>query len=83
VRKLKLDLETLEVESFEAIPHDAERGTVVGRRLIDGISEITCSCPTGCNANTCAATCVGRQTCPTDRQHCSWDMQICYYEELR
>lgn len=76
MRKLKLDVETLEVESFEAEPHDAERGTVVGRRLIDGISEITCSCPTGCNANTCGATCVGRETCSTDRERCSNGLEL-------
>lgn len=63
MRKLTLDLEALKVESFEANPHGEERGTVVGRRLEEGLSELTCSCPTGCDANTCGPTCAGRDSC--------------------
>jgi len=33
VRKLKLDIETLQVESFEALPTRAQRGTVAGHLM--------------------------------------------------
>ena len=50
MRKLKLDVDTLAVDSFEALPPQAERGTVEGYA------------PTNPNAHTCnplVGTCFG------------------------
>ena len=73
MKKLKLQLEDLEVDGFSTTPAEPERGTV------NGHSHFTwCTCPGGftCDAtcpNTCAATCPN--TCP---QTC--DDFTCAYE---
>lgn len=61
MKKLKLGLEELAVESFDTTPAHRERGTVVGEQ---------CTCPTACTCpgcptcdNTCPYTC-DDQTCP-------------------
>lgn len=56
MKKLRLNLEELGVESFDTTREAREKGTVVG--------EQQCTCPTACTcpgcptcANTCAQTC--------------------------
>ncbi|HEX8695613.1 MAG TPA: pinensin family lanthipeptide [Longimicrobium sp.] len=80
--KMKLNLEELQVESFETVAGEPERGTVRGYitgTLGCNCTEDTCAscegtcdtcfntCPDTC-ANTCPATC--RNTCPATCNTC-------------
>jgi hypothetical protein len=53
MKKLRLELEQLTVDSFDTVPLAAKRGTVVGE-------EQECTCPTACYTN---CTCPGCPTC--------------------
>ena len=56
MKKLRLDLERLEVDGFATHAPLAERGTVQGQRtIIEGTCDISCV-PSGC-ANVCTPTC--------------------------
>lgn len=64
MRKLELDMEKLNVESFEACPAEDDRGTVIGQYSAIG----TCGYPArlatcqlnGTCANTCGTHCTER-----------------------
>jgi hypothetical protein len=87
MRKLKLDVEALQVESFAAHPHATEGGTVHGR--IEYQDDSTgcdgggwgslfgsCNCPS-------VGTCIGPTYCcpPTWRPTCAETCATCYIEE--
>jgi hypothetical protein len=69
MKKLKLDPETLEVESLHAFPESAVTGTVVG----NAVSNLRCSSEYSCMMYTCdyaqtcmctnASTCAGVTNC--------------------
>lgn len=66
MKKLRLNLDELEVESFETEAEHAERGTVHGHAQYSaycppGESLQASNCPT-CQ-QTCVATCYGQNTC--------------------
>ena len=64
MRKLKLNLDQLTVDSFDtAVPAEKKRGTVMG--------EEQCTCPSACNTN---CTCPG---CPTCDDSCASYCQTC------
>jgi hypothetical protein len=56
MRKMKLDVETLVVDSFAATTEDAEiRGTVRGNGVFDLVT-VRLTCNTACGGSTCDAT---------------------------
>lgn len=81
MKKLRLDLDSLEVESFDTAEADEKRGTVQARATAypGGPSCVnTCNvndwtCWESCGYGTCAgATCDGAWTCPTCEQTICW-----------
>jgi hypothetical protein len=76
MRKLRLDLDQLTVDSFDTVTAKSERGTVVGEQCTCYTQCDTCpGCPT-CNAScngtcdqTCGDSCWG--SCPPD--YSCWD----------
>jgi hypothetical protein len=74
--RLKLRLDDLAVETFDATPAKAERGTVVGRQESEPTLCTDQGCVTACYltchptcqpetcADTCGETCFGPNTCP-------------------
>ena len=90
MRKLKLDVDALQVDSFQAFPADGEMGTVQGRvrdpwTIEEGDST---GCDGGgwgslfgtCNGCPTVGTCVGPTYCcpPTWRPTCAASCQSCY-----
>ena len=60
MRKLKLELDELSVESFDTAKQKEERGTVHGRDLTEccsGADGFTCYLSCGGTCDTCAASC--------------------------
>lgn len=56
MRKMKLDVEALVVDSFAADDEGMElRGTVRGNGVLDGVT-VRLTCYTGCGGSTCDAT---------------------------
>ena len=87
MRKLKLDLDALSVESFATTPEPRrEGGTVFGQNHCTCQTQCTCpGCPT-CEAtcgnswtcgdtcaDSCGYTCPGNQTCGGGAHTCMWD----------
>ncbi|HYH78546.1 MAG TPA: hypothetical protein VEX86_02085 [Longimicrobium sp.] len=85
MRKLKLEVDALAVESFETAPGTAGTGTVRGQALAPGpdnpesrIWSCNGSCVTCTDCNTCIscqvtcfdATCISCQTCATCGESC-------------
>jgi len=75
MRKLKLEIEELEVTSFETQAADGERGTVAGHLNIALDTNRTCgdwmdTCWGSCNPNQCGPTpngaCGGTTSCPIE-----------------
>lgn len=77
MKKLKLEIDALQVETFESAGLESERGTVRG--LLTAYYELcypgdtwqqSCTCELTCNANTCygcgggSGGCTGGTTCP-------------------
>ncbi|HEX6749642.1 MAG TPA: hypothetical protein VF092_20285 [Longimicrobium sp.] len=60
MKKVKLSLDTLSVESFAVVAESAEKGTVLAHR------------PSGMpfTCDTCGATCLTDCTCPVTGRHC-------------
>jgi hypothetical protein len=65
--KLKLDLDTLRVESFESTPAAAERGTVAAHAEITAPVERS-------NADTCDRSCGDGGSC-----YVTWCWEVCWY----
>lgn len=63
MRKLRIQLGDLQVESFETVGCDGERGTVVGNIVTPKCDTVTggaCdSCFVSCNYTPCPADCMG------------------------
>jgi hypothetical protein len=77
MRKLKLEIESLEVTSFETQEADHERGTVAGHGIIPPNTDRTCgylmdTCDA--NQNTCWASCLEGQCGPTPNGVCGGTM---------
>lgn len=60
MRKLKLEIDSLQVESFEAHAAKGQRGTVRGLLTayyelcnVDDTWQVSCTCEPTCNAQTC------------------------------
>jgi hypothetical protein len=69
MRKLKLDLDHLTVESFDTAPREKEKGTVIGEQCT---CYTQCTCP-GCPTcdNTCPATCAFTCDDPSCAESCA------------
>jgi len=71
VKKLKLDLDSLDVESFAAAPPPPDEGTVGAAEP----TELDCTLdpslckPTGPEARTCQLSCTGSGVCFCDPSH--------------
>lgn len=77
MRKLKLEIEALEVETFEPAAVRGERGTVRGHLSAyyelchaDDTWQQSCTCEATCNAETCY-NCGGSAGCGGDSANCS------------
>lgn len=85
MKKLTLDLNALEVQSFATDPAEPNRGTVHGEQQCTCPSACTCpgcptcdeTCPETCAGFTCA-TCGGQETC----DYTCWTRRCpCYYSD--
>lgn len=72
MRKLRLDLDQLTVDTFDTLVNAKEKGTVIGEQCS---CETVCSCP-GCP--TCVVTECNDDTCYTCGESCGGS---CYYTE--
>jgi len=74
MRKLKLEMDALVVDSFTTQPIDSMRGTVEGQR---GATVFDPSCGTcfSCHGDTCDASCGG--TCDTGCESWITDCPLC------
>ena len=73
MRKLRLELDDLAVESFATAEGEGAQGTVRGLDdyviieddvvLMPRTDETVCTCPTGCTGLTCCDPCVTADTC--------------------
>ncbi|HEX2202538.1 MAG TPA: pinensin family lanthipeptide [Longimicrobium sp.] len=61
MRKIKLDLDALQVDSFETSPPDEGEGTVHGNQFQITPTRVAISCLVACTQLTCGPTC--RATC--------------------
>ncbi|HEX6368395.1 MAG TPA: hypothetical protein VF006_05650 [Longimicrobium sp.] len=91
MKKMKLDLEDLSVDSFDTSAPLEKRGTVFGEQCTC-YTQCTCpGCPTCQNYNTCDASCNGscpQQTCGDScygtcpgQWSCEWTCDSCYYTQ--
>ena len=82
MRKVKLDLDAIQVESFEASGGGGTRGTVRGHLCPCCCCDpCCCTCCDTCQATcpaTCPYTCAGDTciSCPGDT--CAWTCETCY-----
>jgi hypothetical protein len=64
MRKIRLDLEALDVESFDVTPNRAPKGTMVGHELTANTDCGQETCAPTCHVTWCQESCAG--TCLTD-----------------
>jgi len=77
MRKLKLNLEALHVDSFEITDEDARRGTVHGH--VDYTHPIVCDTAVDCSYNTCQSNCF-TECAVTCYQTCEYTCEMsCHY----
>jgi hypothetical protein len=90
MRKLKLEIDSLQVESFEAHAAKEQRGTVRGLLTayyelcnVDDTWQVSCTCEPTCNAQTCyncSAAC-GSAGCGT-AHNCATDPAMCQLQSI-
>ena len=65
MNKVRLDVETLVVESFDTVPAEkAERGTVLGHARTDRFCQTSQICPISDDDPTCMISCGYVDSCP-------------------
>lgn len=70
MRKLKLDVESLEVESFEALPARRERGTVAGHGMDEALEPLYLDDGAGGGGGYTVGTCIGPTFCCAETWNC-------------